>query len=96
MLIIIECLIFCLIFTLLVYFMSKKSIATLYNYPPAIQEKVKKLEYYKNIIPNTKNKWFAKISVAICIIIIDSLMLNYINSYTQFVDAFNMDCYKFI
>ena len=41
MIIIIETIILCLIFTFFVYIMSKDPIKTLYNYPPKVIEKVK-------------------------------------------------------
>ena len=43
MIIIIESAVLCLIFTLMVYLMSRDPIKTLYNYPPKIQERVKSL-----------------------------------------------------
>ena len=58
MIIMIECLILCGLFTLMVLFMSKDPIRTLYNYPPKIQERVKKLDEYKDKIPTNKNKIF--------------------------------------
>jgi len=39
MLIILECLILCGLFTLMVYIMSKNPIATLHNYPPKFKKK---------------------------------------------------------
>ena len=48
MLILIECIIFCALFTLGVYGLSRNPIASLYNYPPKIQERVKSLEEYKD------------------------------------------------
>jgi len=62
MLILIECIIFCALFTLGVYGLSRNPIASLYNYPPKIQERVKSLEEYKDKIPTNKNKISAKIS----------------------------------
>lgn len=44
MIIVIESAALCLIFTLMVYFMSRDPIKTLYNYPPNIQERVKSLD----------------------------------------------------
>ena len=68
--------------------MSRNPIATLYNYPPKIQEKVKSLEEYKDKIPTTKNKIFTKIIASIFIVIIISLVLRYINGYTTFIEGF--------
>ncbi len=55
MIIVIESIVLCLIFTLMVYLMSREPIKTLYNYPPKIQERVKSLEAYKDRIPTQKN-----------------------------------------
>lgn len=91
--IIIETIILCFVFTLMVYIMSRKPINTLYNYPPKIQERVKTLEQYKDKIPTTKNKIVAKLSASIIIIIIASLIMRYVNNYTTFYEAFK---YSFI
>ena len=50
MIIVIESIILCALFTLMVFIMSRKPINTLYNYPPKIQERVKSLERKKHII----------------------------------------------
>ena len=60
MILLIESIVLCLLFTVMVYIMSREPIKTLYNYPPKIQERVKSLEEYKNKIPTQKNKVFAK------------------------------------
>ena len=88
MIIVIECIILCLIFSLMVYIMSKNPIATLYNYPPRIQEKIKSMKEYKDKIPTTQNKVVAKSFVAVMIIIIVSLILRYVNGYTTFKEGF--------
>ena len=88
MLILIETIVLCLVFTIMVYIMSKDPIKTLYNYPPKIQERVKSLSKYKNKIPTTKNMLVAKIGVSIFIIILVSLIMRYINGYTTFIDSF--------
>lgn len=88
MIILIECLILCLIFTIMVYVMSRNPITTLYNYPPKVQEKVKSLEEYKNKIPTNNNKIITKMFVALIIIVLVSLILRYINGYENFMDAF--------
>ena len=48
MILVIESVILCRLFTVMVYLMSRDPIKTLYNYPPAIQERVKSLEQYKD------------------------------------------------
>lgn len=88
MILIIESIVLCIIFTILVYIMSRNPIKTLYNYPPKIQERVKTLEEYKDKIPRKKNKLLAKFLASIVIIIIISLILRYINGYTTFIEGF--------
>ena len=88
MVILIECIVLCLFFTLMVCIMAKNPIATLYNYPPKIQERVKSLEEYRDKIPTNKNKVVAKTFAALMIIIIISLILRYVNGYTTFKEAF--------
>ena len=88
MIIIIESAVLCLIFTLLVYLMSREPIKTLYNYPPKIQERVKSLDAYKDQIPTRKNKTAAKSIASILFVIILSLILRYVNGYTTFLQAF--------
>lgn len=48
MIIIVEGIVLCILFTIMVYIMSRNPIATLYNYPPKIQERVKSLKEYHN------------------------------------------------
>ena len=49
MIIVIESIILCAVFTIMVYIMSRNPIKTLYNYPPKIQERVKSLKEYKDL-----------------------------------------------
>ena len=88
MIIVIESVILCLIFTLMVYVMSREPIKTLYNYPPKIQERVKSLKEYKDKIPTEKNKIMAKICASIIFLAIIALILKYINGYNTFMDSF--------
>lgn len=88
MIIIIESIILCLIFTIMVYIMSREPIKTLYNYPPKIQERVKSLAEYKNKIPTQENKIIAKLFASIIFLIIICLILRYINGYTTFKESF--------
>ena len=78
----------CLIFTLMVYLMSRDPIKTLYNYPPKIQERVKSLDAYKDRIPTQKNKAAAKIAASLLFVVILSLVLRYVNGCTAFLQAF--------
>ncbi len=84
----IECIVLCLLFTVMVYIMSREPIKTLYNYPPKIQERVKGLKEYKNKIPTEKNKISAKICASIIFLIIMCVLLRYVNGCTTFLDSF--------
>lgn len=88
MIIVIETIILCILFTIMVYIMSKNPIKTLYNYPPKVIQKVKSMKEYQNKIPTTKNQVLAKTTVAIVIIIVVSLILKYINGYNTFTKGF--------
>ena len=88
MIIVIESIALCLIFTLMVYLLSRDPIKSLYNYPPKIQERVKSLEEYKDQIPTQKNKLAAKLGACVLFIVVLSLILRYINGYTTFLQAF--------
>ena len=88
MIIVIESIVLCVLFTIMVYIMSREPIKTLYNYPPKIQERVKSLDEYKDKIPTEKNKIFTKSLASILIIIIISLILRYVNGYTTFIEGF--------
>jgi len=48
MVLVIEAIVLCIIFSVMVYIMSQDPLKTLYNYPPKIQERVKSLEMYKD------------------------------------------------
>ena len=88
MIIIIESIILCLVFTIMVYIMSREPIKTLYNYPPKIQERVKSLKGYKNKIPTNENKVVVKICASIIFLVILCLILRYINGCTSFLESF--------
>ena len=85
---IIESLILCIIFTMFIYYLSKDPIKTLYNYPPNIQEKVRSLKKYKNKVPNKKDKLSKKLIACLVIIIILSLVIRFVHSYTTFIQGF--------
>ena len=89
MIIIIESIILCIIFTLMVYIMLREPIKTLYNYPPKIQERVKSLDEYKDKIPTPENKVGAKIFASVLFLIIICVILRYINGYTTFIESFS-------
>ena len=88
MILAIEGIVLCVLFTLMVYFMSREPIKTLYNYPPKIQERVKTLDEYKDQIPTQKNKLAAKLCACALFVILLSLILRFINGYTTFLQAF--------
>lgn len=88
MIIVIESIVLCVLFTVMVYFMSREPIKTLFNYPPKIQERVKSLDEYKDKIPTEENKISAKIGASIIFLIIMCLLVRYVNGCTTFIDAF--------
>lgn len=53
LILVIEAILLCIMFSVMVYIMSQEPLKTLYNYPPKIQERVKSLEMYKDKIPTT-------------------------------------------
>ena len=88
MVFIIECIVFCILFTIMVYCISRKPIQTLYNYPPKIIERVKSLKEYKDEVPTEKNKISAKLGASVIFLLIMVLLLRYVNGYEMFLDAF--------
>ena len=91
--ILIESVVLCIVFTVMVYIISREPIKTLYNYPPRIQERVKILNEYKNLIPSRENKIVTKIFASIIFLIIICVILRYINGYKTFLESFG---YKFL
>ena len=88
MILVIESIVLCLLFTIMVYIISRDPIKTLYNYPPKIQERVKSLKEYKDKIPTNENKIVVKIIASIIFLIIICIVLRYINGCTTFIDSF--------
>ena len=88
MILVIESVVLCLLFTLMVYGMSRDPIKQLYNYPPKIQERVRSLPEYKGKIPTQKNNLAAKLTASVLFIVILSLILRYVNGCTSFLQAF--------
>lgn len=88
MIVVIEIILLCILFSFMVYIMSKNPITTLYNYPPKVQEKVKNMKEYKDKIPAPKNKIIVKSLVSVGTIILISLILRYINGYKTFTEGF--------
>ena len=75
-------------FFLIVYLMSRNPIKQLYNYPPAIRERVKSLDEYKDQIPTKKDKIWVKLIASVLFVVVLSLILRYINGYTTFLEGF--------
>ncbi len=88
MIILIESVVLCAIFTLMVCFMSRDPIKQLYNYPPKIRERVRSLDEYRDRIPTQKNKLAAKLGACVIFIVVLSLILRYVNGCTTFLRAF--------
>lgn len=88
MIILIEAIVFCIVFTLMILILSKDPIKTVYNYPPKIQERVKSLDEYKGKIPTQNNKIATKIIAATIIIIIAGAVMRFVNGYTDFLNGF--------
>ena len=80
----------CILFTLMVLIIAREPIKTLYNYPPKIQERVKSLDAYKDQIPTEENKVVAKIGASILFVIILSLLMRYVNGCTTFGYLFHI------
>ncbi|MBR6136442.1 MAG: hypothetical protein IKQ22_08185 [Clostridia bacterium] len=90
MIFVIEAIVLCALFFLMVYLMSRDPLKALYNYPPKIQERVKSLPEYEGRIPTEKNKAAAKCLAMVLFTLILSLILRYVNGYTTFLKAFLM------
>ena len=88
MILVIESIVLCTLFTLMVYIMSRNPIETLYNYPPKIQKRVMSLDDYKDQIPTQKNKLIAKVGASLLFVVILAVILRFINGYTTFLQAF--------
>ncbi|MBQ2657245.1 MAG: hypothetical protein IJF87_01585 [Erysipelotrichaceae bacterium] len=88
MILIVESLILCAAFTLMVYLISREPIKILYNYPPRIQERVKSLEEYKDKIPTQKNKLSAKLTAILLFTAVFAIILRFVNGYTTFLQGF--------
>jgi hypothetical protein len=88
MILVIESIILCFIFTGMVYIMSRDPMKTIYNYPPKIQERVKSLKEYQNQIPTQKNKLGIKLFASFLFLCILCFVLKYINGCQTFWDSF--------
>lgn len=88
MILVIESIVLCGLFTLMVYIMTRNPIKTLYNYPPKIRERVMSLDDYKDQLPTQKNKVVAKVGASLLFVVILAIILRFINGYTTFLQAF--------
>ena len=88
MILLVESIVLCAAFTLMVYLISREPIKILYNYPPKIQERVKSLEEYEDRIPTRKNKLTAKLTAIVLFIAVFAVILRYVNGYTTFMEGF--------
>lgn len=88
MILAVESIVLCLLFTLMVRLMSRDPIRTLYNYPPKIQERVRSLDEYRDRIPTQKNKAAAKGLASLVFVVLLSLLLRYVNGCRTFPEAF--------
>ena len=88
MILCIEVIVLCTLFTLMVFIISREPIKTLYNYPPRIQERVKCLKDYKDKVPTKENKIIAKCCASFLFVVLLSLFLRFVNSYTTFLEGF--------
>ena len=88
LMLIIEIIVLCLLFTIFVYGLSKDPIKSLYNYPPKIQERVKSLDKYKDRIPTQQNKISAKLFASLLFVVILALILRYVNKSSDFKSTF--------
>ena len=88
MLRIVEELILCAVFALMVYLMSRDPLKALYNWPPKIRKRAKSLPADRDRIPAWQDKPAAKGSASASFVIIPALILRYINGYTRLRAAF--------
>ena len=88
MVIAMESIVLCFLFSIMVYRISREPIKTLYNYPPKIQERVKSLKEYEGQIPTQENKIVVKLLACFIFIVILCIVLRYINGYTTFIESF--------
>lgn len=88
MIIVLESIIICIIFTIAVFVFSRDPIKTLYNYPTKIQERVKSLPEYKDKIPTSSQKSLTKGGTIVIFTLALSMILHYFNGCTTFSSAF--------
>ena len=88
MILVYESIVLCVLFTIMVFIMSREPIKTLYNYPPKIQERVKALDEYKDKIPTNENKIAAKLIASVIILAIACVVVRFVNGCDTFLDGF--------
>lgn len=89
MVLFIQSVIFCLLFTLAIaiQYFKNDPVKGLYNYPPKIQERVKSMEEYRERVPTGNDKIAAKMIGAVIFIIIGVLLARMAGA-EGFLDAF--------
>ena len=94
MLFVVESIVLCIAFTLMIIpTVLKDPLQQLFNYPPAIQERVKSLPEYKDRIPTNKKKLSVKITAATLFVIVLAVIVYFSGARTfssSFLYAFGL------
>jgi hypothetical protein len=82
MILFVQCVIACLLFTLALLVQIKKNdpIKALYNYPPKIQERVKSLKEYEGQIPTKSSKVSSKLKASVVVVVIGVILCKLANT----------------
>jgi len=89
MVLLIQCVILCIIFTLLILPpLFKNPLSQILSYPPAIRKRVESLPQYKNILPQTKKKNLLRKIIGTLIGVILLAVVSLFSGKTTFVAAF--------
>ncbi|MFT3983445.1 MAG: hypothetical protein QM697_06035 [Lachnospiraceae bacterium] len=85
----IQCIILCIIFTLLILIPQfKNPLSQITSYPPAIRERVESLPQYKNSLSQTKKKSIVRKITGTLVAVIILALLAYYSGKTTFISAF--------
>lgn len=85
----IQCIILCIIFTLLILIPQfKNPISQITSYPTAIRKRVESLPQYKNSLPQTKKKSVVRKIAGTLVAVIFLALLAYFTGKTTFISAF--------
>jgi len=89
MALLIQCIILCIIFSLIILIPQfKNPVSQITSYPPAIRKRVESLPQYKNSLPQTKKKSIVRKIVGTLIAVIFLAILAYYSGKTTFTSAF--------